>query len=380
MQRIAPAQPAGVPASPASGHSGPVAVALYTPPAHADAWHQVRAPGGYEWWYFDADDVEHDRHMVAILFDGFVFHPGYLRAYFRYRRNPTRMPPPLPQDFRCAYFVLYEAGRIRWQFMTQLPTIDFRAATDRPEVSIGPNRMWQEQGSLHLQLRGTPWHLTWRGPRRDDSHHLEAEFSFTPRHAHAPAERIFLSRELAGAEHHWVIANPLCDVRGTVRVGADSLAFGGRGYHDHNYGTGPLGPGLQRWLWGRALPVDDDSACTFHFARPRDRSLADEVHLVEVSRQAMTETPIRRVSCDWSLRTGTRLAYPAQLRMDDVLELRNPRLIDSAPFYMRLKYDALLRGRRAAALCEIACPHRLRWPVLGRMIEMSIDRTTIPAG
>src|SRR5687767_6539330 len=64
-------------------------ISLYTPPAHPDAWHQIRAPGGYEWWHFDAEDARHDRRLVAALFDGDAMDPRYVREYARYRRNPT---------------------------------------------------------------------------------------------------------------------------------------------------------------------------------------------------------------------------------------------------------------------------------------------------
>src|SRR4249920_3011226 len=86
-------------------------IPLFTPTPIPDAWHNVTAPGGYEWWYFDAEDVANDRQIVGILLDGFVFHPKYLRAYAWYRRFPTRIAPPLPRWFRCAYFVVYERGR-----------------------------------------------------------------------------------------------------------------------------------------------------------------------------------------------------------------------------------------------------------------------------
>ncbi|MGH7178959.1 MAG: hypothetical protein ACREJC_16400, partial [Tepidisphaeraceae bacterium] len=131
-------------------------------------------------------------------------------------------------------------------------------------------------------------------------------------------------------------------------------------------------PGLKRWLWGRML--GSDSCVTFHFARPRDRDLPDEVHLVEAENGGIRQVPIARVTADWSRRTPVLLAYPDSVRFDDVLNLSNPRVIDSSPFYMRLAYDADHRRRRGNALCEIAYPHRLRWPILGRMIEMSIDK------
>lgn len=347
-------------------------IPLYTSPTHPDAWHQVRSPGGYEWWYFDADDIEHDRHIVVILFQGFVFHPGYLRRYFRYHRWPTRFAPPVPRDFPCAYFAVYEAGRIRWQFMTQVSPDRFVAAVDRPQVSVGPNQMTFDGARFNLHLQGTPWELTWRGPVRRDSQLLEARFSFTPKLPHPPMDRVFLSRQLSGAEHHWIIANPLCDVEGNIQLGSEQIAITGRGYHDHNWGTAPLGPCLRRWFWGRVLL--EDTAYTFHFARPQVASLAEEVHLMECDATSLRELPVARVSSDWSEQTKLLLDYPIHFALDHVLDLRDPSVIDSAPFYMRLKYAASVRGRRGTALCEIAYPHRLRWPILGRMIEMSIDK------
>jgi carotenoid 1,2-hydratase len=355
-------------------------VPLFMKASHPDAWHQVRAPGGYEWWYFDAEDREHERQLVAILFEGFVFHPGYLRRYSQYRNAPTRHAPPVPSQYPAAYFVLYEQGRLRWQFMAQYAPDDFRAATDRAEVAVGPNMLRpRDDGSLELIFRGTPWELTWKGPKLLESSDVAASMRFIPRGSDAPLERIFLSRALARADHHWVIANPRCDVEATITHAGQTIAFRGRGYHDHNYGTGPLGPGLARWFWGRVLT--DDGALTFHHAHPHDPSLTDEVYLIEADAAGMREIEVSRVTADWSGRTRVHLAYPRTIAFDDVLRLSNPRTIDVAPFYMRLIYDAEMRtssagrgGRREQALCEVAYPHRLRWPILGRMIEMSIDR------
>jgi carotenoid 1,2-hydratase len=352
---------------------------LLIPTSVPDAAHQVTAPGGYEWWYFDAEDAANDRQIVAILFDGFVFHPGYLRAYARYFRNPTRTAPPLPSQYRCAYFVVYERGKILSQFMCQYPHADFRARTDRPDVVLGSNQFHlADDGSLNLRMRGRPWVLTWHGPKHLTSQTLAGEFLFKPRFAHAPMERTFLSRQMTGADHHWVIANPLCDVSGVIElfdaeVGKPKvIEFSGRGYHDHNYGTGPLGPGLKRWIWGRVLM--NDRVSTFHFARPRDAALADEVHLVHGDAGGTREIAVAKVDADWSRRNALGLAYPAHMKLDDALELHNPRLIDSSPFYLRMIYEATCAGSNGTAFCEVAYPHRLRVPILGRMIEMSIGR------
>lgn len=353
------------------------AIELFQPNSVADAWHSVSAPGGYEWWYFDAEDREHDRQIVVIFLEGFVFHPGYLRRFGRFLRNPTKHLPPLPREFPCAYFVVYERGKIAHQLMLQYSPGDFKASRDGLDVAIGPNHAGIIDGKISLKLRGTPWALTGQGPKPLTGKTLTGEFTFTPKFSHAPMERVFLSREMTGAAHHWVLANPLCDVEGSFRLfdsdapgEALGVRFSGAGYHDHNYGTGPLGPGLKRWIWGRAL--FDDRVYTFHFARPRDKRLPDEVHLVEADSSGIREVEIRQVDADWGKISPMLLRYPKLVQFNRTMTLRNPRLIDSAPFYMRLIYDADCRGRLGKAFCEVAYPHRLRWPVLGRMIEMSI--------
>jgi carotenoid 1,2-hydratase len=172
-----------------------------------------------------------------------------------------------------------------------------------------------------------------------------------------------------------VIANPLCESTGRVEL-ADSATghrtvfnFSGLGYHDHNYGTGPIGPGLARWMWGRVLM--EDHAVMFHFAQPRDIRHPDDIHMLEADRFGLRELTVDRFHADWNLKTAALLRYPAWVEAGAV-SLVNPRLIDASPFYLRLVYDASIRGAKGQAFCEIAYPHRLRWPVLGRMIEMSI--------
>ena len=339
----------------------------------ADAWHQVTAPGGYEWWYFDAEDAATDLRVVAILFQGFVFHPGYLRAYDRYLRKPTKVVPPTAADYPCAYLVVYRGNAIVAQFMQQYPPAAFAAAADRVDVTVGPNRLTKDgDGTLHLSLSGTPWVLTGRGPQTLAGQTLSAELAFRPRLPHQPMQRTFFDRSWSGADHHWVLADPLCDVAGTVRLtGQPDAAIAGRGYHDHNYGTGPIGPGLRRWTWGRVISAAGDHVMMFHLAEPRNGE--PELHLLEADAHGSRELPPTIAAVDWSRRTMTGLRYPARLSAGP-LTLRDPQVVDQSPFYLRLAYAASVRGEAGQAFCEVAYPHRLRWPVLGRMIEMSIGK------
>ncbi|MFT3787996.1 MAG: hypothetical protein QM770_17800 [Tepidisphaeraceae bacterium] len=354
---------------------------LHDSTAHPDGWHHVRLPGGYEWWYFDAEDPTTDTQVVALFMEGFIFHPGYLRAHRRFERSPTRHRPPIAGDYPCVYLCVYRSGRLLHQFFTQYRPEQFRAASDRADVQIGPNSLMTTETGYALELTGTPWKLTGRGPITMSDRTLSASLEFRSRVRHAPIERTFLSSEMTGADHRWAIAAPACDVAGTISVtGAmsESITFTGRGYHDHNFGTAPIGRGLKRWTWGRAL--FSDRVLTFHYAEPRDSRLSPEVHLVEVDASGTPrDIASPRVTGDFTARCkpAMMLVYPPLLAFGDELTLSNPRVIDPSPFYLRLMFDAESRGEGSTAFCEIAYPHRLRWPILGRMIEMSFDKRSL---
>jgi hypothetical protein len=123
--------------------------------------------------------------------------------------------------------------------------------------------------------------------------------------------------------------------------------------------------------------LDGDRAATFHLAVARDHSLPDEFHLVKADDTAIREIAAPAPRTQWNRHTLLGLAYPDSLQLADDLRLHSPRVIDSAPFYLRVVYRADFAGRECTALCEVAYPHRLRWPILGRMIEMSIDKSAL---
>lgn len=356
---------------------------LFDQNAHPDGWHDVRAPGGYEWWYFDAEDAATDTQVVVIFMAGFIFHPGYLRAYDRYIKRPTKHLPPTAGDFPCAYACVYRGGKVWKQFFTQYRADDFSAEKNRAGVRIGSlNESTDSGGAYAVRAAGTPWAITPRGPQRADQEQLSVSLTFTPARVHEPIQRTFLSRPMTGADHLWTIAAPHCRVRGQIELRhpdgstpIEALAIEGQGYHDHNYGTAPIRQGLHRWMWGRA--VFGDRVLTFHHAEPNDRTRSAETHLLELTDAgAARDIAIDRVTGDWSLacKPAMMLKYPATMSFDDRLKLSNPRVLDPSPFYMRLSYDAESRGEQARAFCEIAYPNRLSWPLLGRMIEMSFDK------
>jgi hypothetical protein len=350
--------------------SAPHDVPLFDASAAPDGAHGVTGPGGYEWWYFDAESADGQTQIVVIFLQGFIFHPGYIRQYGKYRRRPTKVPPPMPGETLNAYFAVYRDGKVWRQFLTQYPAADCAFSRDEPRVTIGPNTLTPTGDGHALHLTGTPWHLTARGPQLLDET-LAADLTFTPDGPPGTEARRFLSRRMTGADHLWLLADPRCHVAGRIACGGETIELNCRGYHDHNYGTAPIGPGLKRWIWGRAIV--GDKTLIFHHAEPRDPNLPPELHLVEATPTGHhnREAPFE---AEWSKRANTLLRYPATINVPDVLKLTHPTVVEDSPFYLRLTYQAEAAGKHGTAFCEIAYPHRLRWPILGRMIEMSIDK------
>jgi carotenoid 1,2-hydratase len=351
-------------------------IPLYIPNAASpDASHEVRAPGGYEWWQFEAEDARQDLQIIGSLQQGCAFHPRYLREFSSYLRAPTRRLPPLPDQFPCARFAVYRGGKLLHQFTTCHPPGSLAAETRRPQVAIGASR-FTGGDELKVTFVGVPGIQSALRSRVLTEQRLEGEFSFIPRFAAPPHERIFLSPRLCGgAAHHWVVANPLCSVRGAIRCNGTTIDFNGLGYHDHQYGSAPIGPGVKRWLRGRVL--FEDLVCAFHFVRAKDRSQPDQIHLLEAGEDGVHESRVDSFSADLSARSAWMLRYPQRIDFEDVLRLENPHLIDSTPFLLRLVYHAHHRGRSGRAVCEIVYPHRLRMPVLGKFIERSIEQRSM---
>lgn len=119
----------------------------------ADAWHRVTAPGGYEWWHFDAQDSTGSVLVVADFHAGFVFHPQYLRRFDRYQRKPTRHSPPSPMEYCCAQLAVYENGRRLGGFTRRYRPEEFSASTSDFRVTIGPNHLTTDGGDLRLHAQ-----------------------------------------------------------------------------------------------------------------------------------------------------------------------------------------------------------------------------------
>jgi len=267
-------------------------IPLYDSPLSPDAWHRVRAPGGYEWWHFDAEDSQHDRRLVAVFYDGYIFDPEYQRRYLRYRRQPTLYAPPLPSEFPCVHFGIYEE-KVRAHFRKQFAPSQFRGSPESPALTIGENSVEPSGDALRLTLR---------------DQFLSAQMTFTPK-----------------------FGDLSYDVEAAIELSGEKIIFHGRGFRDHRFGTEPP----SRAVHGRVLL--EDAMCAFQ--------ISQSPTLIEADASGVRHVEIGAYACDW------QSPVPSAIQFDDLLSLLNPQLLDSLP--TRAVYDAVWRGREAKALCTI---------------------------
>jgi hypothetical protein len=334
---------------------------LYASAAAPDACHEVRAPGGYEGWHVDAEDAQQDLRITGDLYEGYIFHPRYVRRSARYGLWPLRCVPPTPAEFVCAALSIYRGNRVLGQFTCRYGASEFAASTQAVQVRIGPNELRREsQGQTRCLWRSAP----------GDQAQIEADWVLRPLWNHPPLEQKLLHDAAFGREHRWIVDPSPCVAEGSLRVGRETIAFSGTGYHDHRFGSAPPGQGVRRWMWGRILGAN--RGMSFHLAQFRAPQQARQATLIEADAQGVRQRQVARVAAGSSKHTLLGLAYPRELRLEPGVELHSPRLIGATAYRLRLAYQSHLDGAPASAWCEIVYPDRLRWPLLDRWIERQI--------
>src|SRR5688572_15841792 len=171
----------------------------YDNPSDPNAWHQVRAPGGYEWWHFEAVDASSELTALITFYDGFAFDPEYLRRYRRYRRRPTKHAPPVAREFPCVTLVILRDGGPWVRSVERFGPGAFVSSPERLEIRMGENRLTSEGGDLVLSLAGG------------------SGLTFRPGTAQAAEERPLGIR----GEHRWIRVCPRWDVEGAIFSGGE---------------------------------------------------------------------------------------------------------------------------------------------------------------
>lgn len=294
--------------------------------------------GGYAWWYIDAFSDDGAYALTVIVFVGSVFSPTYFAA--------RQLDPATPAASVCAVnAVLYRRGRRAW-VLTEPRPHTVQRSPDR--FALSGSVVERDPTGLRVQLdeRCAPWGGRLRGTVRLDIRDGLAR----PR----PLDR-------AGLHHWWPVG---ARARAEVELDSPDLRFSGSGYHDCNFGDGPLEETFSSWDWSRAESEDD--VCITYDVVEREgppTPLALRIRNGEAHPwHAEHPTSLRRGL--WGVGGNTRASGPTQ----------RIRLLEDTPFYTRSLLRMPVDGRQVFAMHESLDLTRFVRPWVQRLLPFRIRR------
>jgi len=294
-------------------------IPLYSPTEDLDASHHVRAPGGFEWWHFDAEDSTSSTRVVVDVYDGHLFDRAYWKACKKYAKSPTRNPPPIPKQFPAAELMVFRGDRV----------VSLGTQSLADVMALG------NDGSVLLNIGDA---------------NVSAELHFEPVAKVA-------GRWLLHSDHHWFLPAAGYDIRGTVTIDGKPTSFAGKGYHDHYFGLSPVIATVDDWFHGRLLL--NDGILAF-----KQLSLVDggqaAIRLVHATGKGVRNLEITQAGMTRQNGTPWRVGYPLEVTMSDTFKLSRPRVLEANRWSAYLTYEATFNGEEGVAFCRFVCPRRLR--------------------
>jgi carotenoid 1,2-hydratase len=330
-----------------------------------EVWHDMKAPGAYEWWYFDAEDRESGLSFVIIWFAGFPFSPYYADRYEKWKKHPAT-PPPLPADYSGFSFQLYENGRESINFIREGPNGLFESSRSGVGVRFEKNVFSLDRSSGEYRVD-----IDFSFPARRKE--VKASLRFKPS-GKLTFEKKDSSPDRSSPLHQWLLGVPRAEVEGTIEIieipGRDgrSIALKAVGYHDHNFGSVPLHEYVSRWYWGRAFSGYAD--LVYYLVFFRDPSILPLTLLYLHDKKEGTARVINSLSFrESNFRRG--LFSPLhgrhlELAVDSVMvNIRHERVLDAGPFYLRFSSGISLTSKRVehepfVGISEYLDPSRLQ--------------------
>ena len=324
-------------------------------------------PGAYEWWYFDALSESGEWAMSCIWFLGNPFSPYY--------RLAATGRPADPFADNALFFALYKEGRLYAYHFTTFPKGDIFADETRPaSLRFGENTLQsQANGEYRLRL----------ADENANRRQLTADLSFwstpllTP-----PRPNSGESIEERQDTHFWLPSAPACQVAASITLreaqnsSAESIAFTGHGYHDHNWGRLPFQADILEWYWARASLGKERAVILYHVitrSKPISQLLLfDRGKLIHYDDKARIKLGRTRMNGFGTL-YATRLETESE-EIQAVFHLENR--LDSAPFYLRTlcRADVTISGKQqmGTGLGEYFRPHWLSSPVIASATKARI--------
>ena len=295
-------------------------------------------PGGYRWWYIDAESDDGRFGLTVIAFIGSVFSP-YYKASGR----------GFPENHVSLNVALYGPRGRRWA-MTERGQGALRR--DRTTLQIGPSALHWDGNGLTIEI--------------------DEKNALLPR---AVRGRIRVTPEVLGqrrfrldpqGRHVWEPVAPRSRV--DVAFSDPDIAWGGQGYFDANHGSEPLESGFADWQWSRAHLSGGDTAVIYE---GKLRSGDDFGMALRIGRDGNAEVTEMPVAVHLP-RTGWAIDRLTRADAADAATVRAT--WEDTPFYSRTALASRMFGENVHAVHESLSLDRFRSPVVQWMLPFRMPR------
>jgi carotenoid 1,2-hydratase len=319
-------------------------------------------PGGYEWWYFDAQSDD-GYSVVIIFYDGNPFSRRYIRSI---EMNDGKKA----SDYPAISVSVYKNGKpLFYSFEEFEPEKSFFSGI-MPKGETGLNSFEGRTQDNEIIYEVILNQKVANGDQLKGKLYFKSgPFEFGDQAPPALKQT---------NDHTWNLVMPFCEVSGQLEITGYknySINFEGIGYHDHNSGYEPMKESFDEWYWGR-YHLNDDTL--IYYLMNQRNTWNKKAWLIDKNGRVSEFDELIQITDTGFNSFGLRSARKIELAGSGAKAvLHKDRVIDSGPFYQRFEGRLLIKKgnviQEGRGISEYIRPDRiynkLFWPLVNMRIR-----------
>lgn len=340
-----------------------------------EKFHNLKKPGSYEWWYFDAVDSKNEFSFVAIFLTGNPFSTEYNKKLISYNSGQdTTIVSPL--NYCGMSFNLYYEDRVAFRIMNEYPGSYFLYEEEKGRINL-------DKCSFTFNGNLDKFFLNISFSEKNSPHNFKAEFEFIKRAEIKEVNDGSLVNN--DSLHFWQPSAPVCDVKGKIKLYKNFTRrksdFTGTGYHDHNWGSEPLYNGIEKWYWGRF--ISEDYSLIYYYSINSKNNEKEFKRLLLFKKDVLIadksdfSIKINHTKNYWMLNYNSKTL----IESDNIkIKITNTRKLDNGPIYMRFlsAFDLTIDNKKvfenATGISEYLLPGRMKSGLYMPFLNMRINK------
>jgi len=323
-------------------------------------------PGSYEWWYFDAADLNNEWQVVIIFYEGCPFSTRYNHLWVQDPKGARAANHP------AVSISLYYKGK----------AVFYSTSEYEPEQAAFVKK---DAHNIEIRIGNNHLHLRQEAGRYQHTITLDEQL---PSGDALFGNLIFVSAvgaagpsdETTGpaATHGWNLTQPRATVKARLKLQSSNKAvkevsWSGLGYHDHNLGEEPMAMQFKDWYWGR---FHFPEYTLVYYLMNTGKKLDYKGWLLDTQGQVqyiLTDGELGSfMSNIFMLKAGRTIRLNSAQQASVMIQ--QSQVLDSGPFYYRFRSEAILHLQnedvlqQGTGITEYIRParihHRLFWPLV----------------